>query len=405
MNKYDQNFYKNSIILKEFDIIKKLYGKIISRLYSKKVNYKYKTSSTKKLVDSNYTTSNKTLTVTESVTDISKASSNLKKEMTTSKVSTAFQNRNKRLGKILTFCMSEKILEKLNGQEFKDVLIKYFEKYFVMNDNDKFSFIQFADNGKKTAFFKPEPLNYFLLKFQKAKGTFELTDSFMTNTSSIFMELYNILDSIIKNYLSSEENDNIIMIFMDPEDIRFSSMDDCFSIVEDLNKKNASVYFFAYDENIKEEKVVAEFTKTLNKFDATHIKKLCGEFALGVIRDGVYYGYAYEGENGYLIQELPWKYCRSRYRIAGNPAIEFDMTFFDTKFPDIGYRMRVLDLFPPEFKEGYILYKKGINQALICSYSYYSYFYIMNYFYLFFYIYFLVLLQKKLWLNYLYIFY
>jgi len=35
------------------------------------------------------------------------------------------------------------------------------------------------------------------------------------------------------------------------------------------------------------------------------------------------------------------------------------MHFFDTKFPDIGYRMKVLDLFPPEFKEGYLLYKKG----------------------------------------------
>ena len=42
---------------------------------------------------------------------------------------------------------------------------------------------------------------------------------------------------------------------MDTEDIRFSSVDDCLNIVEDLNKKNVSVYFFTYDENIKEEKV------------------------------------------------------------------------------------------------------------------------------------------------------
>lgn len=112
-------------------------------------------------------------------------------------------------------------------------------------------------------------------------------------------------------------------------------------------------------DNYKEEKVVKEFQLTLNRFDATHIKKLCGEFALAVIRDGVYYGYLYEGENGFLVQELPWRYCRSRYKIAGNPAIEFDMRFFDTKFPDIGYRMKVLDLFPPEFKEGYLLYKQG----------------------------------------------
>jgi hypothetical protein len=34
------------------------------------------------------------------------------------------------------------------------------------------------------------------------------------------------------------------------------------------------------------------------------------------------------------------------------------MSFFDTKFPDVGYRMKVLDLFPPEFKKGYMLYKQ-----------------------------------------------
>ena len=112
-------------------------------------------------------------------------------------------------------------------------------------------------------------------------------------------------------------------------------------------------------DNAKEEKVVADFTKTLRFFDASYIKKHCGEFALKVIRDGVYFGYAYEGEGRILIQDLPWRWCRSRYKIAGVPAIEFDMTFFDTKFPDVAYRMRVLDLFPPEFKKGYILYKQG----------------------------------------------
>ena len=112
-------------------------------------------------------------------------------------------------------------------------------------------------------------------------------------------------------------------------------------------------------DNINEDKIAADFIKTLNFFDASHVKKLCGEFALSVIRDGIYYGYAYEGEDRILIQDLPWKYCRSRFKINGIPAIEFDMSYFDTKFPDVGYRMRVLDLFPPEFKEGYLLYKQG----------------------------------------------
>ena len=35
------------------------------------------------------------------------------------------------------------------------------------------------------------------------------------------------------------------------------------------------------------------------------------------------------------------------------------MAFFDKSFPDAGYRMKVLDLFPPEFKKGYLLYKQN----------------------------------------------
>lgn len=111
-------------------------------------------------------------------------------------------------------------------------------------------------------------------------------------------------------------------------------------------------------DNYKEEKVIADFQKCLNFMDASHLKKICGEFSLGVIRDGVYYGYIAEGTNGFYIQELPWKWCRSRFKIKGVPAIEFNMAFFDTVFPEVSYRMKVLDLFPPEFKKGYTLYKQ-----------------------------------------------
>jgi len=40
------------------------------------------------------------------------------------------------------------------------------------------------------------------------------------------------------------------------------------------------------------------------------------------------------------------------------PAIEFNMAFFDT-FKDTNYRMRILNLFPDEFKKGYALFKQG----------------------------------------------
>jgi hypothetical protein len=35
------------------------------------------------------------------------------------------------------------------------------------------------------------------------------------------------------------------------------------------------------------------------------------------------------------------------------------MAFFDDKFADVGYRMKVLKMFPDEFAKGYALYKQG----------------------------------------------
>ena len=35
------------------------------------------------------------------------------------------------------------------------------------------------------------------------------------------------------------------------------------------------------------------------------------------------------------------------------------MRFFDETFKDINYRMKVLKMFPEEFRKGYLLYKQG----------------------------------------------
>jgi hypothetical protein len=52
-------------------------------------------------------------------------------------------------------------------------------------------------------------------------------------------------------------------------------------------------------------------------------------------------------------------FCRSRYNVGNLPAVEFNMRFFDVMFPDTNYRLKVLNLFPDEFKKGYMAYKNG----------------------------------------------
>ena len=127
-------------------------------------------------------------------------------------------------------------------------------------------------------------------------------------------------------------------------------------------------YLYRYDwmitpyinsENVKEDKVLESFYKALDCFDKFEIKRFFGEVALKVVKNGCYYGYIIAHNNTYSVQELSPNYCRSRFSIQDRPAVEFNMKWFDDTFKDSAQKMKMLDLFPEEFKKGYILYKKG----------------------------------------------
>jgi hypothetical protein len=45
------------------------------------------------------------------------------------------------------------------------------------------------------------------------------------------------------------------------------------------------------DASVKEEKLLKEFAKALNFLDNSYVRKMCGDIALNVIKNGCYYGY------------------------------------------------------------------------------------------------------------------
>lgn len=103
-----------------------------------------------------------------------------------------------------------------------------------------------------------------------------------------------------------------------------------------------------------------DFFKILKHFDEFGVKKFCGDVALKVLRNGCYYGYTTQSSDGKIcIQELPPNYCRSRFKINGNPVVEFNMGFFDEFYGTTEMRTKILNLFPAEFKKGYRAYKQG----------------------------------------------
>lgn len=110
--------------------------------------------------------------------------------------------------------------------------------------------------------------------------------------------------------------------------------------------------------NASDVKVLTDFDKVLNYLDGFGAKLQFGDIALKVMKQGCYYGYGVDQGDKLVIQELPVKYCRSRFFSNSKPIVEFNMKFFDDQFSDTQQRARILGVFPKEFAKGYILFKE-----------------------------------------------
>jgi hypothetical protein len=126
-------------------------------------------------------------------------------------------------------------------------------------------------------------------------------------------------------------------------------------------------YLYRYDwlitpycnsDSIDEKKLKKTFFNALKFLDDFEVKRVFGEIALKVIRYGCYYGYVITKGDTVALQELPPKYCRTRFSVGNYPAIEFNMSYFDNYYTDVEQRMAVLRLFPKDFQKGYRLYKQ-----------------------------------------------
>ena len=189
---------------------------------------------------------------------------NNKKDLYTNKINSASSNsanlflRNKY--KNITLCVSEKVITNINGEELKDVLIKFSRKCFSnCADEDKFGYIQFSGNGKKTISIKPDTLEVFLQKMELNKGAFQINENYQkTNNETQFMEFSNLFLSIIKSQKQTvfeDKNDHIIIIFINTEDIRFNSKKECVDTINELNTNNYTLIIFTYDTIISSEKI------------------------------------------------------------------------------------------------------------------------------------------------------
>ena len=114
-----------------------------------------------------------------------------------------------------------------------------------------------------------------------------------------------------------------------------------------------------YDKAVPQAKVIEGWYKACLFLENSKPKKHLSDIAVKVLKNGCYYGYKLEQRDRAFLQELPVNYCRSRYDYNGKPAVEFNVKYFDDKFADNDYRLRVVKMFPKEVQQAYVAFKKG----------------------------------------------
>lgn len=111
-------------------------------------------------------------------------------------------------------------------------------------------------------------------------------------------------------------------------------------------------------DKVSKDKVKIEIQKVLDYTDNSYVQETNRFISLITVLDGVFYGYERQLDDNIALQQLPPNYCRSKYKINGNYAIEFNLRFFDM-YKDTDLKIEMFKLFPDEFFDLYIEYKNG----------------------------------------------
>ena len=241
------------------DKYKKIFNKISARLMVRKPKNKNNSINNDTKTNLNSSSNNESTNPSSSLKGITSQLRNSSRSIdftikgissfVTHKRENYYKNKN------ILLCLSEKIIPRLNGMEIKDVIIKFFQKTFISNDTDKFGFIQFSNNGKKTITIKPQRLDGFLQKLESNKNAFQFSENYNYKKDEYFTEFYNLFDSIIKQ--QTTKCDYIVIMFINAEDIRFTSIKECVDIVNALNDNNYTVILLSNDKEISKEKILS----------------------------------------------------------------------------------------------------------------------------------------------------
>lgn len=114
------------------------------------------------------------------------------------------------------------------------------------------------------------------------------------------------------------------------------------------------LYPMVKEEDLSQNSFLKALEEKKNYIQKSNIKETSSEITKIVVRDGAYFGYERELNEAFSFQTLPSNYCRSRFKILGVYAVEFNYEYF-RNFTGTDLE-EILDAFPEEMQMGYVKY-------------------------------------------------
>lgn len=117
--------------------------------------------------------------------------------------------------------------------------------------------------------------------------------------------------------------------------------------------------------DIKDKKVAATYYDAADFCTNFQISRKCTLFAKDIFVKGGYYGLIIDNGTDVVIQDLPFDFCRSRFKNAQDvDIVEFNMEFFD-KIRDNRLREEILNTYPRFIRKAYKSYKSNNGEKWV----------------------------------------
>ena len=115
-------------------------------------------------------------------------------------------------------------------------------------------------------------------------------------------------------------------------------------------------------DKLTNKKLSQKYYNASNFANNFQIERKCSLWAKEILVKGAYYGIIHDSGDYIALQDLPFEYCRSRFKnMRDVDIVEFNMKFFDT-ITDSTLRKEILQTYPKVVQKGYYDYKnRGKN--------------------------------------------